>query len=490
MSSLNLADVFVGLSDRWGQQRAVVSPHLNLTYSELVGRAAQAARELQSRDDMAGARIGLCLRDSAEILIGMIAVWMCGATAVPLDFRTPPAERARLARDLELKAVLEDRAGVASGYESILVGPAWLEALARHEQSPLWTDGESGAAPAVISLTSGTTGRPVGVMIEHERLLLRSIFEPFHQFGAALLNPLPISFSASRTYTLGALLQGVTVHFHPALFSMEELANAIRSSRVSSACVVPTIIRGLLEVAGDRSAPLFDQLEVLYALGAPLHAEEKLLAKKLLCSNFVDGYGSSICGRISALFGAELDANPDSVGRVLPHVVLQIVDANDAILPAGEQGIVRVRTVGMAQGFYGESGSRSGDSIKHGWAYPGDLGAVDKNGFLRLLGRTSDLIIRGGANVHPSEVEASLAEHEGVKEVAVVGFAKTREGEEIAAFIVGAPNLTEAALMAHCRARLSPDKRPRKFVFVEALPRNLNGKVSRAELRKQLEESV
>jgi acyl-CoA synthetase (AMP-forming)/AMP-acid ligase II len=489
LSSLNLADLFVGLSDRWAQQTAVVSPHLNLTYSELVGRAARTARELRSRDDMTGARIGLCFRDSAETLTGMIAVWMLGATAVPLDFRTPPAERARLAQELALKAVLEDRQGLASAYDSILVGPAWQEALSRHEPSPLWTDGDS-AAPAVISLTSGTTGRPVGVVIEHERLLLRSIVDPFQQFGAALLNPLPVSFSASRTYTLAALLQGATVHCHPALFSMEELISAIQSSGVGSVCLVPTMIRGLLDVAGDRTSPLFDGLKALYAVGAPLHPEEKLRAKKSLSSNLVDGYGASICGPISALFGPDIDANPDSVGRILPHVVVQIVDDNDEPLPAGEQGIVRVRAPGMARGFYQDSGSRSGDSLKNGWAYPGDLGAVDNNGFLRLSGRTSDLIIRGGANVYPSEVEASLAEHEGVKEVAVVGFAKTREGEEIAAFIVGAPNLTEAALMAHCRARLTPDKRPRKFVFVEALPRNLNGKVSRAELRKQLEEPV
>lgn len=114
----------------------------------------------------------------------------------------------------------------------------------------------------------------------------------------------------------------------------------------------------------------------------------------------------------------------------------------------------------------------TGDKLKEGWAYPGDIGTIDEGGFLRLLGRTSDLIIRGGVNVHPSEVEAAIAEHEGVREVAVVGFANLPEGEEIAAFVVPSGNLTEASLVAHCRARLSSDKRPRKFAFVTKLPRN------------------
>ncbi len=489
MNRLNLADVFVGLRDRWPDNNAVVSPFLTLTYSQLVARAAQTARELRSRGIMSGARIGLSLRDSAEAVAAMIAVWMIGGTAVPLDFRAPPAERDQLARDMGLSAVLEDRSVDAPSYESILVGPAWAEAIGRHEPTPLWAGGDD-QAPAAISLTSGTTGRPNGIVIDHERLLLRSLFEPFQPFGSTLLNPLPLSFSASRTYTLGALLQGTTVRFHPALFSAAELADTLVSANVTSACVVPTMIRALLEVAGERSTPMFGGLKALYALGAPMHPEEKLRARNLLSHNFVDGYGASICGRISALFGPDLDSSPESVGRVLPHVALQIVDANDEVLPFGEEGIVRVRTPGMARGFYGKAESGVGDVLKDGWAYPGDFAAVDKGGLLHLLGRTSDLIIRGGANVHPGEVEALLAEYDGVKEVAVVGFAKTREGEEIAAFVVGESGLTEAALVAHCRTRLSPDKRPRKFVFVNELPRNLNGKVSRSALRSQLENSV
>jgi acyl-CoA synthetase (AMP-forming)/AMP-acid ligase II len=115
---------------------------------------------------------------------------------------------------------------------------------------------------------------------------------------------------------------------------------------------------------------------------------------------------------------------------------------------------------------------------------------IYNNGFLRLLGRTTDLIIRGGANVHPAEVEAVIAEHEGVREVAVVGFTHAREGEEIAAFVVPVGDLTELALMAHCRRRLAADKRPRRYIFLPELPRNANGKIVRTILRQEAEKAV
>jgi long-chain acyl-CoA synthetase len=247
------------------------------------------------------------------------------------------------------------------------------------------------------------------------------------------------------------------------------------------------VVRNLVELIGEPSGVAFPALEAIFCLGAPMSAAEKLRAKRTLSANFVHVYGATTCGRISALGGADLDMHPDSLGRVLPHTVMQMVDEEDRLLPAGGQGIIRLRTPGMAQRVYGAAGQGAGDGFKDGWAYPGDIGAFDKDGFLHLLGRTSDVIIRGGANVHPSEVERVIEECDGVDDVAVVGFAKLPEGEEIAAFVVSSRNLTEAALDAHCRTRLAPDKRPRKFVFVPDLPRNANGKVLRTELRKQLE---
>jgi long-chain acyl-CoA synthetase len=475
------------MARRWPDRKAVISPHLNLSYADLVARAVRSARELRSRGVVADTNIGICLRDNAETLVLMIAVWMLGATAVPMDFRTNAAERSLLAKEFDLAAIVEDRQVAAAGYVPIFVDPSWAETIAKHDGSPIWPSSERPAAPAFISLTSGTTGRPKGIVIDHERMLLRSTFDA-ERLEGPLLNPLPLSFSASRTHVFSALLQGSGVYLFPLLFSAQQLADAILAGEASSLCCVPTIVRNLFEIFGDRSTPIFAKLEALYCFGAPMTAAEKVRAKTSLSANFVQVYGASICGRISALSGFDLDAKPDSLGRVLPHVLLQTVDDDDKVLPPGEAGAVRVRSPGMASGIYGESAAGSGDSFKRGWAYPGDIGAFDEDGFLHLLGRSSDLIIRAGANVHPAEVELVIAECDGVEDVAVVGFPKLPEGEEIAAFVV-ASNLTEAALDAHCRTRLAPDKRPRKFVFVADLPRNANGKILRVELRKQLEQA-
>jgi long-chain acyl-CoA synthetase len=486
LNSFNLVDVFVGMASRWSDRPAIISPHLKLTYDELVARAARSARELRLRGISAETNVGISLGDNAESVIFMIAIWMLGATAVPLDFRASAAERSLLVRDFDLVAIIEDRQ-LGDGYNSIFIDRSWSEIIARHEGSPIWTSDGRSAPPAFISLTSGTTGRPKGIVIDHERMLLRSVLNFRMGLDASLLNPLPSSFSASRTHTFSALFRGSAVHFCPLLYSARQLGEAILTSGALSVCTVPTIIRNLLELHGEPSSPIFSNLDALYCFGAPMSPAEKIRARTFLCNNFVEEYGSSICGCISALSGSDLERRPDTMGRVLPHVVLQVVDSDDKVLPCGEVGVIRLRSPGMAQSIYGGVIGGSGDEFKGSWAYPGDIGTIDEDGFLLHLGRTSDLIIRSGANVHPAEVECVIAECEGVKDVAVVGFTKLPEGEEIAAFVVSSCDLAEATLMAHCRNRLAPDKRPRKFVFVSDLPRNPNGKVLRSELRKQLQ---
>ena len=486
MNPVNLADVFVGMADRWRDRPAVISSALTLSYAGLAARAAQTARELRARGVAPDTNVGIALRDNAETLVLMIALWMLGATAVPMDFRANAAERMELAKEFDLAVIVADRAIEGAGYENILVDASWNELIARHESAPIFP-AERQAAAAFISLTSGTTGRPKGIVIDHKRMLLRSAFDASERLSGTMLDPLPLSFSASRTHAFAALLQGWPVNFYPVLFSAQQLADTLRSGEVKSLCAVPTVIRNLFELTGEPASPAFPGLEAIFCFGAPMAPAEKIRAKRTLCDNFVQIYGATTCGRISALYGADLEAHPESLGRVLPHIVMQMVDEEDRPVPDGEPGIIRLRCPGMAQRVYGAAGAGAGDGFKDGWAYPGDIGAFDQHGLLHLLGRTSDVIIRGGANVHPSEVERVLEECDGVEDVAVVGFTKLPEGEEIAAFIVSSRELSEAALDAHCRTRLAPDKRPRKYLFVPDLPRNANGKVLRTELRKQLE---
>ena len=127
-----------------------------------------------------------------------------------------------------------------------------------------------------------------------------------------MLNPLPLSFSASRTHVFSALLQGSGVYFYPMLFSAQQLADTLLAGEATSLCAVPTIVRNLFELFGERSSPVFSKLEALYCFGAPMAPAEKIRAKTSLCANFVQVYGASICGRISALSGSDLEARPDT----------------------------------------------------------------------------------------------------------------------------------------------------------------------------------
>ena len=484
----NAAEIFVRLAKRWEDATAIVSPRLTLSYSELIVRAARSARELRALGIGPGSVVGLATRDGGEAIVLMFSLWMLGAVPLPIDFRTTPTERALLAEEFKLIAILEDRVSEPIGYVSILIDDSWTDVIAQHDGTALFENCQS--ARALISLTSGTTGRPLGIVLDHEQLLFRlatNLQLGRRRRGGRLLNPFQMSSSSPRNHSLSKLYDGATVFFYPPLFSAGGLAEAVLSKAATNLCVVPTLLRGLLELHRGQDSPLFPHLDCLYCFGAPIMPDEKRAARSELCRHFVEGYSSSASGRISVLSGRDIDVRPETVGRVLRHVQVQIVDDHDQLLPVGVAGAIRVRSPAMATKTYGGTTRTHGDRIKDGWVYPGDIGAIDDAGFLCLHGRASDLIIRGGFNVHPSEVESVLAEHAGVKEVAVVGFTKLREGEEIAAFVVPLVNLTEAELIEHCRARLSPDKRPRKFVFATELPRNVNGKICRVKLRQQIE---
>ena len=175
----------------------------------------------------------------------------------------------------------------------------------------------------------------------------------------------------------------------------------------------------------------------------------------------------------------------DSVGRAMFAVEIQVVDENHVLLPPGETGRLRYRSPGSATGFYGDPESTA-QKFKEGWFYPGDFGALDEEGYLFLKGRRKDIIVRGGVNIYPNEIEEILMSHPAVDEAAVVGQRSTEMGEEVAAFIIAKSKVPEQELVEFCRSRLAPYKIPRMICFVEEMPRNSLGKILKPELMKQL----
>ncbi|WP_187970597.1 class I adenylate-forming enzyme family protein [Aquibium microcysteis] len=489
--SANLTDAILALANREADRPAVVQGSRSLSFSDLMAQSAKLARALRSRGVGAGGQVGIALRDGIDNTTALFALWMLDAVALPIDFRARAEERGRLAEEFDLAFIIEDRDLGAGAYPTIVWNADFAELVARQPGTPP-IEHRSGAHPATISLTSGTTGRPAGVVLGHAELFerCRSGLMLRRPQGASLggrfLNAYPLSFSASRHHTLRQLLQGATVLFHPPTFGAHELAERVRRENVTFLFAVPATVSAMLDAVGEGDRPFLPTLETLYCGGSGMSAADKIRAYRRLTPGFLHCFSASLSGTVSILEGEDLLARPDTEGRILPSVSVEIVDDADRPVPTGEVGILRVRSVGMASQLYRGRDRVAGDRIRDDWAYTGDLARLSADGFLTVVGRTSDLIIRGGANVHPGEVEAAIARRAGVRDVAVVGYPDPVLGEEIAAFVVTDGSIGEPELAAHCRIELQPDKRPRRFVLVDALPRNANGKVLRTDLRTRL----
>ena len=251
---------------------------------------------------------------------------------------------------------------------------------------------------------------------------------------------------------------------------------------------MPTQIRRLLAMARDDGL-LFPRVDNLISSGATLSPDERKAVRNRLTPNFTDYYSSTEGGGITVQPAADQDRHPKSVGRPSFLTEVEIVDEEHRRQPAGVVGRIRYRGPGVALGFYRdpEPGSTAGSFFRGGWFYPGDVGEMNEEGYLFLRGRAKDMIIRGGANIYPSDVELVLQAHSAVEEAVVVGWPSTEYGEEVAAFVIAHGTVDGPELIAHCRERLARHKVPRDVFLVDDLPRNSTGKVLKGALAERLQ---
>lgn len=454
-----------------------------ISFGELARFIRRTASHMAALGWRRGDRIGICLGDSSDHLIALLAAAHLGAVAVPLDWRARPAENARFAAALGLRCcLLEADAPDAGDTPAIRLDAEWQRQVALADPEPHgtvdWND------PFVISASSGSTGAPKFTLMTNLQYFfaIAGMWELMNLGGPhRFLCTLPLYYSGGRNSCMAHLLRGDCVVLYSSLFAAEEYVDVVRRERITAAALVPSMVRQLLAAAGD--VPLLPELAALFCTGAPLHAEEKLRAARSLTPRFHERYGTAETLALSVLRPEHFAERADSVGQPHSLIEVQIVDEDDRPLAEGDVGRMRLRGPGVGLPLPGiaETGNFRG-----GWYFPGEIARLDEAKFIFLQGRTSDVIMRSGAKIFPSEIEAVLLGHPAVIEAAVIGLPGPDHQEIVAAFVVRRTTVPAGELIAHCRGRLSAHKVPRQFYFLANLPRNTGGKIDKPALIKSL----
>lgn len=471
-------------------------------YAEFWRRACGFAGGLRARGLGPGTQIAIVLKNQPDYLVALYGIWIAGAAAVPINAKLHPSEVATILADAQASLAL--------------VGPDLLRAMPTLSECPFveapsaefdslcaqpaaLPAGRSGGDLAWLFYTSGTTGQPKGVMITHGMLCsmslnyLADVDDVFQEDGAYYAAPMS---HGAGLYALVHVLKGAR-HICPISggFDANELLDCAQSLGALSLFMAPTMVQRLTKTAveaGDRG----DGIRTVVYGGGPMYRSDIEAALAWFGPKFVQIYGQGECPMtITALTRAEIAdhthpnwaARLTSVGRAQSGVEVQIVSPEGAPRRAGEVGEITVRGAPVMPGYWRRPDATK-DTLKAGWLFTGDLGRLDEDGYLTLEGRSKDVIISGGSNVYPREVEDALLSHPEVREVSVVGRPSAEWGEEIVAFVVGQPGLAQAALEAHLLTQIARFKRPKAFVFTEALPKNNYGKVLKTELRARLKE--
>jgi acyl-CoA synthetase (AMP-forming)/AMP-acid ligase II len=458
---------------------AIVDTERTIAHGELDELVRRAAGWLRHRQGIGlGSVVGVRLADTATHLVFLFALARLGAIALPLDWRWTRAEVARVTERFAPRLVLgEPDADLLSDTLQVAPGRVWESA--EPDTVPPHGDADT---KLLISLSSGTTGVPRGPTITHGEMLARFMTQwvslTFNGTDRYLCAT-PLYFGAGRSFCLSHLVAGATVCLLPPPAEPEALLDAVARWQPTVMFLVPTMLRRLLPLA--TGASLLGGVRVLVSSGAAMHEDERAAVLSQISPNLFDYYASTEGGGISVLAPSDQLDHAGSVGRPAFAVEVEVVDADDRRLPPGHVGRLRYRGPGVA--------ADRGDGMRRadGWFQPGDLAAIDEDGFVVLKGRATDVIIRGGVNIYPGEIEQVLLAHPGVREAAVVGQPSRARGEEIAAFVVAGQAVSESALRRHCQDRLAPYKRPRVILFRNELPKSGLGKILKDRLAASLE---
>jgi len=475
------------------------------TLHRRAGEIGQALREDYGLEP--GERVAIAMPNRPEFLEAQFGIWYAGLVAVLVNSKLHPSEfdyifensGARVCFTApELASELEKLSENSPTLQTVIsAGSEAYKALLTHTE--LTCESRAPEDPAWLFYTSGTTGRPKGAMLSHRNLLVMTLsyfadIDPI-TYEDGVLHAAPLSH-ASGFYGLPHIAKAANnIIPKSGGFDPEEIFDLLTRYSGVTLFGAPTMLVRLMNHPGIASADL-SNLKMIYYGGAPMLVADVEKALDIFGSKLVQIYGQGEAPMTISYLPRHFYADRDhprfaqriaSAGITRTDVEIRIVDENDNPLPTGEVGEILVRGDVVMLGYWNNSVATEA-ALKNGWLHTGDVGSIDAEGFLTLMDRSKDMIISGGTNIYPREIEEILLRHEDVHEVSVVGRPHADWGEEVVAFVVRNPgsNVGSETLDKLCLDNIARFKRPKEYFFEDALPKNNYGKIMKRDLRDRL----
>lgn len=500
--SINVAHLLARTAQTYPLRPALARGERMLAnYAELAARvgclAAGLTARLQPND-----RVALVMTNCPHYVELMFACWHAGLVVVPINAKLHPKE---------LEFILAD-SGARLCFASADLYPSLAPLSVRSLEAVIEIDGPayaslfaatpSGIAPrgaddaAWLFYTSGTTGRPKGVTLT-QRNLMAALLNYFSDVdgispGDAIIHAAPMSHGSGFYMLPHVARAGLNVVPESGGFDPTEIYALLQAHHGVTMFAAPTMVKRLVDHPGANDA---SGLKTLVYGGGPMYVADCKAALRRFGNKLVQIYGQGESPMTISVLDKFLHADAAhprfeqrlaSVGHAFTGVALRIADADDQPLPTGKIGEILVRG-DMVMAGYWNNADASAEVLRNGWLHTGDVGSMDADGFLTLHDRSKDVIISGGSNIYPREVEEVLLRHPAVSEVSVVGQADAEWGEIVVAFVVARGPIPEPAeLDTLCLDNIARFKRPKRYVMIDALPKNDTGKVLKTHLRERL----
>jgi long-chain acyl-CoA synthetase len=493
---LNLASILTESATRVPDNPAVRLGEAELTYAELDDRSARLAAVLLEKGLRPGDRVGVMLPNVPEFPVVYYGVLRAGGVVVPMNVLLKRREIAFYLEDSGSKLLLawhafgEDARGGAeeAGAELIEVEPASFAALlAEHEPVPGLAD-TAAEDTAVILYTSGTTGKPKGAELTHANLFrnadVSSRTTSEIAAGDVVFGGLPLFHSFGQTVSMNAsLMVGACLTLVPR-FDPGQALETIQRDRVTHFYGVPTMYGALLHHP-ERESFDTSSLRTCITGGASMPVEVLHGFEEAFGAIVLEGYGLSETSPVSSSNHPDRERKPGSIGTPLEGVEMKVFDEDDNEVAQGEVGEIVIRGHNIMKGYW-QRPEATEEAMRGGWFHSGDMARVDEDGYFFIVDRKKDLIIRGGYNVYPREVEEVLYEHPKIREAAVVGVPHDQWGEEIGAAVVlhEGEELPPAEVSAYVKERIAAYKYPRLVWFLDELPKGPTGKILKREIER------